>query len=98
VLRDDNKLTADEMQKLSYYLCFTYARCIKPISIPTPVMYAHLAAYRSKLHIVAQNIETEGSERGETGEQREERESIIAAILNDRVRVSDELRARLYYC
>ncbi|XP_023216070.1 protein argonaute-2-like [Centruroides sculpturatus] len=53
VLWDDNNFTADELQTLSYYLCHTYVRCTRSISIPCPVMYAHLAAYRAKQHLLA---------------------------------------------
>ncbi|CAG2123307.1 unnamed protein product, partial [Medioppia subpectinata] len=55
VLHDDYGFSADELQKLSYYMCYTYARCDKPISIPAPVQYAHLAAYRARNHILSYN-------------------------------------------
>lgn len=48
VLHDDNKFDADELQKLSYHLCYTYGKCNRSISIPAPVMYADLACYRAK--------------------------------------------------
>ncbi|XP_054718038.1 protein argonaute-4-like [Uloborus diversus] len=51
VVEDDNDLTADELQKLTYYLCYTFARCTKSISIPVPVQYADLAAYRARRHL-----------------------------------------------
>ncbi|XP_067141267.1 protein argonaute-2-like [Centruroides vittatus] len=53
VLWDDNNFSADELQTLSYYLCHTYVRCTRSISIPCPVMYAHLAAYRAKQHLMS---------------------------------------------
>ncbi|XP_022250179.1 protein argonaute-4-like isoform X2 [Limulus polyphemus] len=53
VLWDDNNFSADELQKLTYYLCHTYVRCTRSISIPAPVMYAHLAAYRARLYITS---------------------------------------------
>ncbi|GIY63085.1 protein argonaute-3 [Caerostris darwini] len=50
VLEDDSDLSADELQKLTYYLCHTYARCTKSISYPAPVRYAELAAARFHQH------------------------------------------------
>ncbi|CAG2117070.1 unnamed protein product [Medioppia subpectinata] len=55
VLHDDYGFRADELQKLSNYMCHIYARCDKPISIPAPVQYAHLAAYRARKYIIAYN-------------------------------------------
>lgn len=48
VLHDDNNFDADELQELSYHLCYTYGKCNRSISIPAPVMYADLACYRAK--------------------------------------------------
>ncbi|KAL1467844.1 hypothetical protein MTO96_041873, partial [Rhipicephalus appendiculatus] len=36
VVHDDTNFSSDELQKLSYYLCHTYARCAKSVSIPAP--------------------------------------------------------------
>ncbi len=38
---------------MTYYLCHIYARCTKSVSIPAPVYYADLAAYRAKVHASA---------------------------------------------
>ncbi|KAH9367008.1 hypothetical protein HPB48_000052 [Haemaphysalis longicornis] len=53
VLHDESHLELDTWQKLSYQLCHTYARCPRSVSIPTPVYYAHLAAFRAKEHIAS---------------------------------------------
>ena len=47
-LWDDNRLSADELQTLTYQLCHTYARCTRSVSIPAPVYYAHLVATRAR--------------------------------------------------
>ncbi len=39
------------MCKMTYYLCHIYQRCTKSVSIPAPVYYADLAAYRAKVHV-----------------------------------------------
>lgn len=38
---------------MTYHLCHMYARCTKSISIPVPVAYADLAAYRARQHLEA---------------------------------------------
>merc|ERR1719438_106147 len=51
-LWDDNNLSADELQNLTYQLCHTYARCTRSVSIPAPAYYAHLVAIRARYHII----------------------------------------------
>ncbi|RWS23743.1 translation initiation factor 2C-like protein [Leptotrombidium deliense] len=53
VLYDEYGFSADEMQLVSYRLCYLNARCSKPTSIPAPVHYAHLAAKRAREHITS---------------------------------------------
>ena len=45
---DDNNLSADELQQLTYYLCHLYSRCERSVSYPSPTYYAHLAAFRAR--------------------------------------------------
>ena len=55
VLYDDNEFTADDVQCLTYQLCHTYVRCTRSVSIPAPVYYAHLVAFRARYHLVDKN-------------------------------------------
>ncbi|XP_076050317.1 protein argonaute-2-like [Oratosquilla oratoria] len=52
VLWDDSDMNADQIQQMTYAMCHLYSRCTRSVSIPTPAYYAHLAAYRAKVHIL----------------------------------------------
>ncbi|XP_043687930.1 protein argonaute 2-like [Telopea speciosissima] len=45
-LWDDHKFSSDELQQITYNLCYTYARCTKPVSLVPPAYYADNLAYR----------------------------------------------------
>lgn len=69
VLWDDNNLTADELQQLTYQLCHTYVRCTRSVSIPAPAYYAHLVAFRARYHLVDREHDSgEGSQPSGTSE------------------------------
>lgn len=51
IIWDDNNFTEDKLQEISFNMCFTFARCTRSISYPTPIYYAHLAAFRAKTYI-----------------------------------------------
>uniref|UniRef100_A0A1I7TGW4 Protein argonaute-1 n=2 Tax=Caenorhabditis tropicalis TaxID=1561998 RepID=A0A1I7TGW4_9PELO len=69
VLWDDNDMTADELQQMTYQMCHTYVRCTRSVSIPAPAYYAHLVAMRARFHLVDREHESgEGSQPSGTSE------------------------------
>ncbi|KAI3984632.1 hypothetical protein MKX01_003995 [Papaver californicum] len=57
VLYDENKFTANGLQVLTNYLCYTYARCTRSISVVPPAYYAHLGAFRARYYIEGDTFE-----------------------------------------
>jgi eukaryotic translation initiation factor 2C len=53
---DDNKFTEDQLEQLTFYLCFMFARCTRSVSYPAPTYYAHLAAFRARAYIENKQI------------------------------------------
>ncbi|XP_037560304.2 protein argonaute-4 [Dermacentor silvarum] len=93
IVWDDSNFTADELQKLSYYLCHTYARCARSVSIPAPVYYAHLAASRAKNHIASKvDVSSSSSDcSGGSGDK------IATSQYVEAVRVLDALQTSMYF-
>lgn len=60
VLKDDNKLGADQLQALTHHLCYTFARATRAVSICPPAYYADILCERGRsyLHTV---LKGEGS-------------------------------------
>lgn len=65
VLHDENNMKAEEVQKLTYNLCYTFARCTRSVSVVPPVYYAQLAATRARffLNEGSDGASTVGSDR-----------------------------------
>ncbi|CDF38945.1 Protein argonaute 2 (translation initiation factor eIF2C 2) [Chondrus crispus] len=55
VLMDDINFTPDEIQGLTYRLCYLFARSTRSVSIVPPVYYADLLAVRGRAYLSARN-------------------------------------------
>jgi len=105
VLADDNAFNANDMCKMTYYLCHIYQRCTKSVSIPAPVYYADLAAYRAKIHasgfqdyeLGGQASDVSSSTSGDSGRDNTHEESKIKSY-EQLIKVNPNQRQRLYYC
>ncbi|KAL3681567.1 hypothetical protein R1sor_024523 [Riccia sorocarpa] len=71
VLWDDNKFTADELQSLTYNLCYTYARCTRSVSIVPPAYYAHLAAFRARFYMGPESPRTVSENESVNGQNQQ---------------------------
>ncbi|XP_037570896.1 protein argonaute-4 [Dermacentor silvarum] len=93
IVWDDSNFTADELQKLSYYLCHTYARCARSVSIPAPVYYAHLAALRAKNHILSK-VDVSSSSSDSSGGSGD---NAATSQYVEAVRVLEALQTSMYF-
>jgi len=50
VLHDENKFTADQLQELTYKLCYIYGRATRSVSVVPAAYYADLVATRARFH------------------------------------------------
>jgi hypothetical protein len=50
VLYDDNKMSADDLQEITYRMCYLYARSSRAVSIVPSAYYAHLVAARARCY------------------------------------------------
>ena len=90
VIADDNDFKADELHKLTYHLCHVYARCTKSISVPVPVQYAHLAAYRARQYYLSKRGDDNSSSSQHSG-------SLSLAEVEADIRVLDALKNSMYF-
>ena len=50
ILENDGKMSLDDIERLTFDLCFLYARATKVVSRPAPVYYAHRAAFLAQYY------------------------------------------------
>lgn len=92
---DEPKITADEVTEIIYYLSMCYARTSSSVSIPAPIYYAHLAAFRAKEHVKGK-LTLSGSDTRSTSSG-DDASSIDLPEYQKMCDVNLNYRQRLYY-
>ncbi|CAN6225484.1 unnamed protein product [Urochloa humidicola] len=87
VLRDDNNFTADNLQSLTYNLCYMYSSCTRSVSIAPPAYYAHKLAFRARFYL---NLASDVASTSST--------SAPAAVPNPLPQIKEELKRSMFYC
>jgi eukaryotic translation initiation factor 2C len=92
VLHDDNKLSSDTIQQLTFQMAHLYARCPRSVSLPAPVLYAKLAAQRAREHMkrVVDAADVTSSSSGGTIQY-------DMAELKEALQVKKALKKRMFY-
>ena len=83
----------DDIQTFANHNCQTCTRTEKSVSLPVPVKYADLCAYRAKAH-----LDVREQFAIHSGVPKEVRISDFIAEYNRKVKICPALQNRLYYC
>jgi len=108
VLKDENKFTSDQIQSLTYYMCHLYGKCPRAVSLPSPIYYAHLVAFRAAeigaykffQSPLARSLDARTYSSGSTGDgdrQLEEDERAILDAYNAASEVDENFSRRMYF-
>ncbi|CAD5229313.1 unnamed protein product [Bursaphelenchus okinawaensis] len=102
VLWDDNGFNADELQAMTYHLCYTYGRCARSVSIPAPVYYADLVANRARCHLKRHIADLRVDGNGPSGANKMNHNSRQTETNNDQimqnfVAVTENFKQRMYF-
>lgn len=98
ILYDDSNYRPEELQLFSYYLCHVYARCLRSVSIPAPVYYAHLCAFRARYHLgdgSMQGSDTASYHGGRGGAALDDEAWLKR--LNEEISVQDDVKSAMYF-
>lgn len=63
ILHDDNNISANDFQTITYNLCHLFTRCNRAVSYVAPTYYAHHAAARGKVYIQNARIDLNNLKR-----------------------------------
>ncbi|KAI8614797.1 Piwi domain-containing protein [Chytriomyces sp. MP71] len=50
VLYDENNFSSDDLQEITYRMCYLFARASRSVGVVPAVYYAHLMAYRARCY------------------------------------------------
>ena len=70
LIYDEIGMLLAEAELLSYWLCYTYCRCNRSVSYPTPAYYAHWAAKRARILVAAGGTMTDLNAISDTWSQK----------------------------
>ncbi|RWS27993.1 eukaryotic translation initiation factor 2C-like protein [Leptotrombidium deliense] len=89
VLFDESNFTADQIQEITFNMCFLYPCSTRSVSVPSPVELAHLSAERAKSHL----------EKLFEGAEFDLKDLTDADFdkLNESVKMNEKLSQRLFY-
>ncbi|RUS16005.1 Piwi domain-containing protein [Endogone sp. FLAS-F59071] len=60
VLFDENRFTSDQIQELTYKLCYTYGRATRSVSVVPAAYYADIVAARARFHFYGEHFSDTG--------------------------------------
>ncbi|KAJ3084786.1 argonaute 1 [Rhizoclosmatium hyalinum] len=90
VLYDENKFSSDDLQEITYRMCYLFARASRSVGIVPAVYYAHLVAYRARCYRpggVGGSSEMGGSSAG----------GIDSAAIDEFEKVTDEMLKTMFF-
>ena len=84
---------------MTYDLCHSYAIATRCISIPAPVQYAHLAAFRARHHLIHSEAEHKilGSFFRNWAVVPESKRKNLAERINEEIQVWEKTAFRMYF-
>ncbi|PKU67879.1 Protein argonaute 1B [Dendrobium catenatum] len=98
VLVDENNFSPNDLQTLTYNLCYTYARCTRSVSIVPPAYYAHLAASRARFYLNPMTSENASQPRAaaanEAPNTSEDRDRAVTPL----PAIKENVKNVMFYC
>lgn len=99
-MQDENELGADALYKLTFALCHTYVSATRSISIPAPVQYAHLAAFRARHHLIAscaEDVLFANGRKGGWAKMTDHEKKGMVDHMNNKIDVHYLVKSRMYF-
>ncbi|GJP30391.1 hypothetical protein CLOM_g1030 [Closterium sp. NIES-68] len=62
VVHDENGFDSNTLQRMTYSMAYTYARCTRAVSVVPPAYYAHIVAFRARFYMDADQFSDSGSQ------------------------------------
>ncbi|KAJ3070874.1 eukaryotic translation initiation factor 2C, 2 [Podochytrium sp. JEL0797] len=90
VLYDENKFTANDLQEITYRMCYLFARASRSVGLVPAVYYAHLVAYRARCYRpggVGGSSEMAGSSNS----------GIESAAIDEFEKVTEEMKKTMFF-